>query len=104
MTTTYLAANFKPAFASPRSVSVIICARSVERWDDIRRAVDSLSAQTLAAAEIILVADHDERVVERARESFPQVRVLRNDRQSGISGARNCGASAAHGETASVLV
>ena len=32
MTTTYLAANFKPAFASPRSVSVIICARSVERW------------------------------------------------------------------------
>ena len=103
MTTTYLAANFKPAFASPRSVSVIICARTVERWDDIRRAVDSLAAQTFAPLEIILVADHDEHVVERARESFTKVRVLRNDRQSGIAGARNCGASAAHGEIVAFL-
>ncbi|GIF15397.1 glycosyltransferase family 2 protein [Actinoplanes teichomyceticus] len=78
--------------------SVIICAYTMERWDDIVRAVESVLAQTRPADEIILVADHNDALADRAAATFPGVRVLRNEETRGLSGARNTGVRAARGD------
>jgi GT2 family glycosyltransferase len=102
-TTTYLAANFRPAFTAPTSVSVIVCAYTLDRWDDTLRAVRSLETQTRAPAEIILVVDHNEELLDRANATLTGIRVIRNDHQRGLSGARNTGIRAARGEIVAFL-
>lgn len=92
---------------APRSFaglfSVIICAYSVERWDDIVEAVASVDAQTVRDLEVVLVIDHNEELLERARAAFPGVRVLRNRHSQGLSGARNTGVEVASGSIVAFL-
>jgi GT2 family glycosyltransferase len=57
----------------------------------------ALAHQTVAPLETILVVDHKERLLARAREAFPDVRVLENPRTGGASGARNTGIANAKG-------
>lgn len=40
-------------------ISVVICAYTEKRWDDVLAAVASVRAQSLAAHEVILVVDHN---------------------------------------------
>jgi glucosyl-dolichyl phosphate glucuronosyltransferase len=80
------------------TASVVICAYSVERWDDLVAAVDSVRTQTVAAAEIILGIDRNEELRRRAGAAFPGLVVVANERQGGISGARNTGIGRAHGD------
>ncbi|GAJ08666.1 unnamed protein product, partial [marine sediment metagenome] len=44
----------------PFKVSVVICAYTTERLQDIHEAVDSVRAQTLKPHEVILALDHNE--------------------------------------------
>ena len=74
-------------------VSVVTCAYSEGRWDDLVAAVDSIRRQTVPALETILVIDHNDRLLDRARSHFPDVRVEPNVRSRGASGARNTGGS-----------
>ena len=83
--------------------SVIICAYTERRWGDIVAAVDSVRAQTAAPAEIVLVVDHNPPLLERARGSLPGVRCVANDGPRGLSGARNSGIAAAHGDVLAFL-
>lgn len=82
----------------PLSASVIMCAYTEERWNDLVDAVASIDAQTTAPKELILVIDHNPRLFERARDQFPQALVVENHEEKGLSGARNSGIAAASGE------
>jgi glucosyl-dolichyl phosphate glucuronosyltransferase len=78
-------------------VSMIICTCDEERWADLAAAVDSLQRQTVAPREILLVVDHNPRLLSRVRRSFPKLQVVANSEAQGLSGARNSGAAAAQG-------
>jgi GT2 family glycosyltransferase len=78
-------------------VSVVVAAHSLDRWDDIVAGLDALAHQTAPPLEVILVVDHNEQLLARARAAFAGVRVLENPRTRGASGARNTGVAAARG-------
>ncbi len=80
------------------TASVVVCAYTIERWDDIVAAVASIRDQETPASEIILVIDHNDALFTRARAAFEDVTVLANTGPRGLSGARNTGVSAAHGD------
>jgi glycosyltransferase involved in cell wall biosynthesis len=71
------------------SLSVAICAHDLGRWPMLVRAIDSLRHQTVAPDEVILVVDHNDALLTRARTELAGVRVLANRQQRGLSGARN---------------
>ncbi|MFL5802452.1 MAG: glycosyltransferase family 2 protein [Roseiflexaceae bacterium] len=82
---------------TPPELSVIVCAYSEQRWDDLVAAIDSLRRQTIPPGEIIVIIDHNPALLARARASFPDVVVLENSQRRGLSGARNSGVAAARG-------
>ena len=84
------------------SVSVVVCAYTEDRWDDIVDAVAGCAAQTRPADEVLLVIDHNPALLARAT-ALPGVRVLDNDRTRGLSGARNAGIAAARGDVVAFL-
>ena len=86
-----------------RNVSVVICAYTEDRWDQICAAVESVRTQSLPSAEIILVIDHNAALLERAKASMPGVTVMANEQAKGLSGARNTGAARASGEIIAFL-
>ncbi len=88
---------------APRTLTVVICAYTLDRWDDIVAAVASLQAQTLPPHEIVLVSDHNDDLLDRARTAFPDVRCLASDGPQGLSGARNTGVAAATGDVVAFL-
>lgn len=80
-------------------VSVIICAYTMQRWSDICEAIESLSNQTRLPEEIVLVVDHNDELLARARAAFETpVRVVANQCERGLSGGRNTGIAVAKGE------
>jgi GT2 family glycosyltransferase len=85
------------------SVSVIICAYTERRWDELAAAVRSAAGQGVAPLEVIVVSDHNVGLLERARRELPDARVLHNDDQRGLSGARNTGVRAARGDVLAFL-
>ena len=93
----------------PASVSVIICAYTDERWDDIVGGVTSLEGQTRPPEQIVLVIDHNDELLERAADHFAargggvNVDVVANTLQQGLSGARNTGVSWCGGDVIAFL-
>ncbi len=87
-----------PALVPP-TATVVICAYTEERWDDIVAAVDSVLGQDVPAVELLVVVDHNPALLERAAQRFTHpVRVLANTRSRGLSGARNTAVAAAAGD------
>ncbi|MEU9040150.1 MULTISPECIES: glycosyltransferase family 2 protein [unclassified Kitasatospora] len=84
-------------------LSVIVCAYTLDRWDDLRAAIGSLHAQHRPPDEILLVCDHCPELARRARAAFPGVHVLSNRHRNGLSGARNTGVAAAGCEVVAFL-
>lgn len=72
-------------------VSVIICAYTEERWDDLVAAVESVKQQTMPCKEIIVVIDHNPNLLRRAQEHMSGVIIVENTQERGLRGARNCG-------------
>jgi GT2 family glycosyltransferase len=75
-------------------VAVVICTYTEDRWDDTAAAIASVQCQTLSPAEIIVVVDHNARLLERLRASFPNVSVIENAGPRGLSGGKNSGIAA----------
>lgn len=74
------------------TVSVVICAYTLDRWDVLQRAIKSVLNQDFRPDQVILVIDHNAELLALARNSFPkEVLVLENDEQQGNAGARNVG-------------
>jgi cellulose synthase/poly-beta-1,6-N-acetylglucosamine synthase-like glycosyltransferase len=88
---------------TPPTISVIIAAFSMQRWQNLHDAVSSVSAQTIAPFEIIVVIDHNPALLDRALREFKGVKVLANKHCQGASGARNTGVTASHGEIVAFL-
>jgi glycosyltransferase involved in cell wall biosynthesis len=82
---------------SPLDASVVICAYTEERWDDLVAAVESVRRQSAPAREIIVVVDHNPRLLERARAELAGTVVIGNSEPRGASGSKNSGALAARG-------
>ena len=78
-------------------VSVVVCAHTMDRWDDIVAGMHALAQQSVPPLETILVVDHNDELLARARDEFASVRVLANPRTGGASGARNTGIAQAKG-------
>ncbi|UCI10454.1 glycosyltransferase family 2 protein [Mesorhizobium sp. B1-1-8] len=73
-------------------VSVVICAHTLDRWDELKRAVRSVRTQTHAPREIVVVVDNNEALRERAALEIAGVTVVPNANQPGLSGGRMTGA------------
>jgi GT2 family glycosyltransferase len=84
------------------STSVIICAYTQIRWDDLAAAVTSVERQSVAS-ELIVVIDHEPALLRRAVDAWPQHTVITNEQRQGLSGARNTGIARATGEIVAFL-
>ncbi|MEU4469160.1 glycosyltransferase family 2 protein [Streptomyces sp. NPDC024017] len=90
-------------------ISVVICAYTEDRWEDILAAVSSVHAQSRPALETLLVVDHNETLRERLAKEYKEssdgavVRVLANAGPRGLSAGRNTGIAAARGEVVAFL-
>ena len=76
---------------SKQDISVVICAYTEMRWNDLIAAVASVKQQTLSPKEIIVVIDHNQPLLTRIREQMPDVLAIANKEEQGLSGARNSG-------------
>jgi O-antigen biosynthesis protein len=83
--------------------SVVICAYTERRWEDIVAAVASIRAQTRPPVRTILVVDHNPSLLARAHTAFPELVVIPNSGPRGLSGARNTGVSHAIGDVVAFL-
>jgi len=79
-------------------ITVILCAYTQERWDDLFLVMDSLSRQTIPPKDIILVIDHNPELFELARIQAWNAKVIENQEERGLSGARNTAIAIAQGE------
>jgi GT2 family glycosyltransferase len=85
------------------TTSVIVCAYTEERWDDVEAGMMALSRQTRPAEQVVLVIDHNRALLERAVSSFAEVEVIANAGAKGLSGARNTGVAHAEGNVIAFL-
>ncbi len=83
-------------------MSVVICAFTERRWEQLERAVASALAQTHPPHEVLVVIDHNPALYERARASLP-AQVLQNEEAQGLSGGRNTGVRHAQGDVVAFL-
>lgn len=82
--------------------SVVIPAYTENRWEQLVKAVSSVEQQTLKPYEIIVVIDHNPKLMELARQHL-QVTVIANHYLRGLNGARNSAVAAASGEVVAFL-
>lgn len=85
----------------PISVTVVICAHTMERLEDIKAAVASVNQQTRQADEVLLVIDHNQELLETVADLGPKV--VPNTEAKGLSGARNTGTEMATSEVVAYL-
>ncbi|MEA2973849.1 MAG: glucosyl-dolichyl phosphate glucuronosyltransferase [Actinomycetota bacterium] len=97
------------------SVSVIICAYTLDRWADIIRAVESVQKQRATVDEVVVVIDHNPDLLDRARGRWPHARpttdeaagpevvVVASTGMRGLSGARNTGLGVARSQIVAFL-
>ena len=77
--------------------SVILCAYTEARWNDLVEAVASVRQQTLPPYEIIVAVDHNPGLFARVQQHLPGVLAVENREARGLSGTRNSGVTAARG-------
>ena len=84
-------------------LSVVICAYTEKRWDDLVAAVESLRVQTHSPEEVILVIDHNPGLATRVWREIPDVTCVENHGRQGLSDARNAGLAVARGDVVAFL-
>jgi glucosyl-dolichyl phosphate glucuronosyltransferase len=85
------------------SISVVICVFTEKRWDDILAAVSSVRAQRHQPQEIIVSVDHNPELFDRLKQALPDVVVIENQEDRGLSGGKNTGAARAGGDVVAYL-
>jgi glucosyl-dolichyl phosphate glucuronosyltransferase len=75
--------------------SVVICAYTLDRWDDLNAAVASVRRQMRPAREIFVVVDYNEGLLERAKREIDGATVVPNTYPRGLCGGRMTGAELA---------
>lgn len=80
------------------TASVIVCVYTQERLSLIAQALDSIDNQTLKPLQVIVVSDHNTKLLKTLQISFPQFRIVANKYKQGLSGARNTGVEIAESD------
>jgi glycosyltransferase involved in cell wall biosynthesis len=83
------------------SLTTVICAYTIARWEDICQSVESVLAQDFTDSNVVVVIDHCPELYQMARDRFgseERVTVLESSQERGLSGARNAGVEAADGD------
>ena len=89
--------------AGALSATVVICAYTRRRWDQLGQAVGSVRAQLTPPRRIVVVVDHNDELLARATAAFLDVTVVANTGPRGLSGARNTGMAHAVGDVVAFL-
>ncbi|SDD16913.1 Glycosyl transferase family 2 [Nocardioides lianchengensis] len=84
-------------------VTAVVCAYTAARWTDLVAALDGLATQTVAPSQVLVVVDHEDDLLARVREAFPDVEAVPSTRLRGLSGARNTAVGLARGEVVAFL-
>ncbi|OIJ67796.1 glycosyltransferase family 2 protein [Streptomyces mangrovisoli] len=92
-----------PATRTVPTLSVVVCAYTLDRWEDLRAAIGSVLVQDPPADEVVLVVDHNEALLERARRELHGVLVVPNQRRRGLSGGRNTGVAVSRADVVAFL-
>ena len=77
--------------------TVVICAYTMRRWNDICEAIHSVQQSRGVTPEIVLVSDNNAELLAKAKSEFPNIVVVPNHFEPGLSGARNTGIEVARG-------
>jgi glucosyl-dolichyl phosphate glucuronosyltransferase len=88
--------------SAPLTVSVIVCAYTQRRWQDLQDSVESARLQA-DTTEVVVVIDHEPELFRMAQDRWPTLTVIENAEAQGLSGARNTGVRAASGEIVAFL-
>ena len=80
------------------TTSVVICAYTEQRWNQLLAAVASVRAQHVPVDELVVVIDHHEVLLGRLQAARPDLTVVANEGPRGLSGARNTGIASTSGE------
>jgi glycosyltransferase involved in cell wall biosynthesis len=80
------------------TTSVIICAYTEARWQQLLCAAESVRTQDVPVDEVLVVIDHNDELRDRAKLAMPWARVIPSSGSPGLSGARNTGIAASTGE------
>ncbi len=83
-------------------LSIIVTSFSTDRIRDIYELLDSVKSQTYANLEVIFVAENSRELEQKIKsyvieKAIPNVRVVFNDDEPGLSAARNLGIQYANG-------
>ncbi len=73
------------------TISVVICAYTERRWDELLGAIESVKQQCALLHEIVVVIDHNPLLLERLQTYDSNLIIIPNSRAIGLSGARNSG-------------
>ena len=84
-------------------IDVVICAYTLDRWEQLVAAVRSVEAQRHPAERVIVVIDHNDDLLARSLEAFAGHTVIPNAHKQGLSGARNTGIAEATAEVVAFL-
>jgi GT2 family glycosyltransferase len=78
-------------------ISVVICAYTERRWDDLLAAIASVQLQSSPPCEVIVIVDHNDDLLRRLGAHASGVNVLASTGSRGLAGARNTGVAVATG-------
>lgn len=92
-----------PAQAGAPSISVLICAYTLDRIEVLEKAIESVRGQRTPAHEIVLAIDHSPELLAECERRWPELRLVENSEGQGLSGARNSGVAACTGEVVAFL-
>ncbi len=92
-----------PSPAMPTMISVVICAHAHERWNETCAAIDSVREQSFPNKELIVVVDHNPALHAALVAAYPDMTVVENGQERGLSGARNTGIALTRGDVVAFL-
>ena len=88
----------------PRSVTVVICAFTEQRWRNLAGAIEAVRRQSRPADQVVLVIDHHDELLRRARGAWgSDLDVVASRGAPGLSDARNTGVAHATGDLIAFL-